>query len=40
MGYVMKETKSYTKFCVKIPVGRDYFSYFGDPNTAERVLGK
>jgi len=40
MGYGMKETKSHTKFWVKNPVDRDYFNYFGDPYTAERILGK
>jgi hypothetical protein len=37
MGYMMKETKSCTKFCVKNPVDRDYFNYFGDPDTAENL---
>jgi hypothetical protein len=40
MGHVMKETKSQTKFYVKNLVDIDHFNYFGDPDTAERILGK
>jgi hypothetical protein len=40
MGHVRKETKSHAKFCVKDSVDRDYFNYFGGPDTAERILGR
>lgn len=36
----MKETHNHTKFCVKKPVDGNFFNYSGDPDTAERMLGK
>jgi hypothetical protein len=40
MGLVRKETKSHAKFYAKSSVNRDYFNCFGDPDTAERILGR
>jgi hypothetical protein len=39
-GICDEGNKSHTKYCVKNPVDRDYFNYFGDPDTADRFLGK